>query len=109
MPMPICAVLVVVASLSNQVSSDAAASERAQDHGKTMHNVSIYAARGEYQNAALELKGFIHRWSAAGLDRDRNTIEAELDRMRDLLKKMIEMEELMELADTDENAARRYL
>jgi hypothetical protein len=96
--------LVALLSVANPTTSDAA---RAADLGKTMSNVDVYRARGEYKNAELELKGYLERWRSSGISRP--DIEAEFVRMEQLMRTMVEMETLIQQADINADAAREYL
>jgi hypothetical protein len=81
--------------------------DRAADTGRVLEVVAAHRARTNYDAAAAELRGYLERWRAAGLDRP--DIEAELARMHDLLRQMVEMQELVQRADSDAGAAHEYL
>ena len=82
--------------------------ERANDTGRTLQAVDALRARGEYDRAARELRGWQSRWDS-GTAFGSPTFSAEAERMKALMLKMVEMQELMHEALDDEGAARRYL
>lgn len=79
----------------------------AEDTGVTLRRVDELRAQGEYDRAADELRGWIERWNRGVLD-DPNFFR-QVDRMRELMKKMLEMEELLASARDSPRAAREYL
>lgn len=92
--------LLLVAPAST--SSDAAA-----DAGRTLNVVDALRARGEYEAAAEELRGWSGRWNSGSIADPSFLVQAE--RMQELMKKMVEMEALLARARDDPGAARAYL
>jgi hypothetical protein len=83
------------------------ASDAAVDAGTTLNTVDALRARGEYDKAAAELRGWIERWNHGSIHDPSFLAQAE--HMQALMKKMVEMEALLARARDDEGAARSYL
>lgn len=81
--------------------------ERAHDTGATLRRVDELLDVGEYQAAADELRGWCERWRAAGLGRP--DVLAEIGRMEQLQRRMLEIRKLYQRAPDDAAAAGRYL
>lgn len=94
--------LTLVLALSASTAQD---QERANDTGRTLNRVDALRAQGAYDDAANELRGWMERWSAF----DSPTFFGDVERMRALMKKMVEMQELLQEAPDDGRAARRLL
>lgn len=88
-------------------ATTAQAQERATDTGRTLQMVDALRARGDYDAAAIELRGWLERWLTVNWDSP--TFLDELERMQDLMQKMVEMEALVQAADDDAGAARKLL
>lgn len=83
------------------------ASDAAIDAGRTLNTVDAMRARGEYEKAATELRGWVERWNSGSIY-DPSFL-AQAARMQELMKKMVEMEALLARARDDAGAARAYL
>ncbi|MBI1946230.1 MAG: hypothetical protein HYS27_11065 [Deltaproteobacteria bacterium] len=89
------------------VDVDQARRPQARDTGATLRRVDALRDVGDYQAAADELHGYFERWRAAGLGRPE--VMAELARMDELLRHMLELRDLYQRAPNDASAAGRYL
>lgn len=81
--------------------------QQARDTGATLRRVDELRDAGEYQAAADELQGYCERWSVAGMGRPE--VMAELARMDELLRHMLELRDLYQRAPNDASAAGQFL
>ena len=101
------AALVVIAATLVPSSPLGAKDARAADVGRTLRVVEELRAHAAYEDAVDEVNGLMKRWYDAGISGP--DMVAEADRMRDLLRDLVGLDEASQAAESNPRAARRYL